>query len=139
VAFPGIADRPFQDVAGDAALHQVVGGAGVHGLQVGLPIGLPREHDDGDSAAAGAGGAQQLDAGLPSEIVVEQSDVADLRQLEEPVLPGSRPHDGEADAVPLREQVPGKQVVVLVVLDQQDADGVVIRGGCSFHRAARQC
>ena len=79
--------------------------------------------------------AHQLQAVTLAQAIVDQIDVVPgLGDRRERVAPGLHPVEHDGAAKDLREQIAGQQVVVLVVLDQQDARREIARGGHGFKR-----
>ena len=108
---------------GEAALDQEVVGAGVHGLDVELELGLAGEEDDRDLAAEAPDLVDELDAGARAEAIVEQAHVGGGGdQGVHGVLIVLHPADPVLVGRDLADQVAGEDVVILVVVDQQDID-----------------
>ena len=123
-ALDGVEDRPPQAVPVDAALDDVVLGAGRHGVDRALVVAVAGEHEVGDVRR---GLAQALQGDQPAgvgEAEVEQDAVEGLGgQQPDPLGEGLRA--AHLDGRPLLAQQLGDQEgVAMVVLDEQHAHDV---------------
>ena len=136
LAVDGVADGALEEGGVDLALDEVVGGAGFHGLDVDVAVVLTGQENDGRLAAPGNGFLEEVESGFGAQAVVEQDHVvrAPGDGVEGEVVVGS-PVEIELAVLEFRQHVPGQEVVVLVVLDEENMDGgggvshVRIRGG----------
>src|SRR5690606_15409724 len=121
----GVAQGPGQGFGIDAALDQVVGGAGFQRLQVQFGISLAGQHDHRPvRAARGGGGAQQVEAGIGAEVVVHQVDVvAVARERAHAVDQAAGPFQLEAELRQVREQVAKDQEILAIVVHHEHAEG----------------
>ena len=117
-----ISDRALQSGGLEVLLDEVVGDPEGSRLQIDLVVAGPGEDDHRRPRARRESLPHQLEAGVPAEAVIDHVDVVPLladrlERLGELGAPVKR----EARAILGGEHVAGDQVVVLVVLDQQDA------------------
>ena len=134
----GIADGTLEHVARDATLYQIVGGPGMHRIEVGLAIVLPRQHDHWRGAAAGARFAEQVEPCLAAEIEIQQCYIERLfgQQLESSRA-RARPLHGEPAAESFGEQLPGQDVIILVILHEEHAHDAIMHAGVRLQEARR--
>ncbi len=68
----GVADQAFQQQGVDFVLVQVQGGAGLHGFEVDFLAAAPGQQDQRGDIAAPDKLADQLDAAVQAQVVVDQ-------------------------------------------------------------------
>ena len=123
LAFDGVADGAVEERRRDLALDQVVDGARLHGLQIEGAAVLPGEQDDGRLAPLRDRLAYEIEAGPLSQAIVDEGYVVPIpADGRAPALVRRHPVELDRQVHDLRQQVPGEDVVVLVVLDEQDAE-----------------
>jgi hypothetical protein len=102
-------------------LVQEIGDAERHGLEIQLEGSAAREHDDRRPGASIVGGADQLETIAIGQGGIDDADIeCRVPQAHHAGLQVTCAVDGKADMRRGVEQVPGLQIVLLDLLDQQD-------------------
>ena len=122
LAFESVTNRSLQHSRVETAFDQVVGGTGLHRLQIDLMLPLPCQQDDGRMAVVFDGGLEQFDSVVRSESVVDEADVVLVArhgvQSRREVL---HPVELDLAASELGEQIARDDVVILVIFNEENA------------------
>jgi hypothetical protein len=124
-ALERVADGALEHDRREGVLGEVVRRAAAHGLLVHRVVPLPRQQDDREVLAEVADLAENLQAGARAEAVVHQAHVVAAARdgLQRGVVGRCPVHDVLA-ARDFAQRVGEQHIIVLVVLDQQHADGL---------------
>ena len=124
LALDGIPDGAVQFVGVKLALDQVVGGAGLHGIDVNLVVALSGQQNHRQPVIQGFGFAQEFKPRPAAEAIVQQADVVFV------AVNGGQ--GGIIIVHPLQliaaipdfgNQIARDDVIIFIVIHQQDSDG----------------
>ncbi|MNC25568.1 hypothetical protein D3C75_736590 [compost metagenome] len=137
-ALQGVANAASEQATVELALDQIVRGTQVEGAGVEIAVVLAGEEDQRMLDAAGAGMAHQLQAGVGAQPVVDQVQVVGIAvDGVEAAFEAVHPVQHVVQVAGLAQQIADDQEVVLVILDQQQAQWVLgqahERGGSDGH------
>jgi hypothetical protein len=122
-AFQSVANGAFEQAGIESALDQIIGGAGLHGVEVDLVLALAGEENDGRLASVIEGGAEELDAVVRAQAIVDQANL--VLATQHGLEPGGEvlhPLQFDSLADELFEQLASQDKVVLVIFDEQHAE-----------------
>src|SRR5258706_532059 len=115
-----IADGPLQNLGIDLTFDQIVGRAGLHRRNVDVAVALTGEQDDRAQAAGGARLAQNFQAVVLAEAVVDEINVMlPLAHRLGRLVERGDPTEAKAGSSAVGEKIAGEDVIVFVVFDQQ--------------------
>ena len=125
LAFDGIADGAFQFVGVQLAFDQVIGGPGLHGFQINFVIALAGKKNHRRPAAKRLRFAQQLKSGPLTQAIIQQTDVvfATLECRQRGIV-SVNPFKLMGEIPDLRNQIARDDVIILIIIHQQNSDGV---------------
>ena len=135
----GIADGAFESVLVELAFDQIIGRAGLHGLEVHFVVALAGEKDHGHPAALFTSCAEEVKPGESPETVIQQADLVFA------ALNGFQP--GGVIVHPIQsvpafpkagDQLASDDKIILVVIDQQYVDWGVLHKVVTSRPAAVQ-
>ena len=135
-----VANRALQQRGVELAFHQIIGRPGFHGFAVHVVVAQGGQQDDRRLAAAADDGAQQLEAAVFAEPVIDEIDIVLvlLNRFQAGVVI-AYPVELEIRASDFSEKFPREDVIIFIVLDEQYLEAAVIHaGGPVGGRAAPQ-
>jgi hypothetical protein len=122
----GVPDRALEATRIQAAFNKIIGCSRLHGFDIDLPLALAGEQNDGSLAAPFEGCAKKFYARLRPEPVIDEANLV--------LISGHRfealgeilfPLELDLAAAHLVEEIPRQDEIVLIVLHEQDAEGLV--------------
>ena len=118
----GMPDHALHQLRRDLALHEVVGCARPHGIDVDGVVAVTRQQDHGADEPARDCCLEHFETRMRTEPVVDQPHVVSLRQYFHGRVVSPHPRELEAGSAGIAQQPPGEEVVLFIVLDEEDAD-----------------
>jgi hypothetical protein len=116
-----VAEGPFERRRGHLSLDEVVVSAGGHRIAIDAAVVVASQHDERCRAAARPSRAQQVDAVVLAEAIVDQRDVVGaFEQPREAPLVGLRPVERDRAGRGLLEKGPREAEIIFIVVDQED-------------------
>ena len=125
-----VANGALQQRGVELAFYQIIGRARFHGLAVHVVVAQGGQQDDRRLAAAADDGAQQLEAAVFAEPVIDEIDIVLvlLNRFQAGVVI-NHPVELEICASDFSEKFPREDVIILIVLDEQYFEAAVIHAG----------
>ena len=132
-ALDRIADGALEQTGIESRLDQVIGSARLHGFQVNFALSLPGQQNNRRLATLLYSQAQQLDAVLGAEPIIQQANVmlvADHRlQARREIVD---PLQMKVPALDFSKEASREDVVILVVLNQEHLEPITGQRGLHY-------